>query len=317
MLMILHAGDAHFESVIMNKLNARFLAGSRQATSFVYTGYHISQAPDSSITLDQHEYLNAIDVSKVDAEKLADKQASLSTKDQSAYRSLVGKLGWLVQGTRPDLSFQWLDASTKNRSATVCDIVSISKVLLNAKLAAGTIVFPDLGNYEKWKIIVYSDASHANICDGTGSTAGCVVLLAGEHENCCPLLWKGCKLQRVARSSAAAEGMSLGEAIDEAIYLRVMLCQLIGTDKNKLPVIAFTDHEGLRANISNVLHPKVCDKRLKIEIAYIRQCIAYGEVRDIIWVSSRHQIADCLTKKGASGVGLMKVLQTGVMPHNH
>ena len=101
--------------------------------------------------------------------------------------------------------------------------------------------------------------------------------------------------------------------LDDAIYLRDLLCHLLGVAKVTIPIVAYTDHEGLRSNISNVLHPKVTDKRLKIEIAYIRQKIASGEVKDIIWCNSQKQLADCLTKGGASGVKLLQVLQSGVM----
>ena len=310
----LHAGNSYFDDVIMTRLYDRFSAGSKESKTFVYTGYHISQAADSSIVLDQQVYLDSIDVSKVDAVRMADKQVLLSPQDQSVYRSLVGKLGWLVQGTRPDLSFFWLEASTKNRSACMGDLVTLSKTLLNAKLSAGTVFFPSLGDFGSWKIFVYSDAAYANLCDGTSSTGGCIVFLVGDKGSCCPLLWKGCKLRRVCRSSAAAEGLSLSEAIDEAVYLRIMLCQLIGVEVSHVPLIAFTDNAGLQLNTSNVLHPKVCDKRLKIEIAHIRQSIACGEVQEIVWCNSKSQLADCLTKKGASSVGLMQVLQTGLMP---
>ena len=303
----LHAGNAHFDKV-MDKLYARFQAGSIQISTFTYTGYHISQnVEDFSIVLDQHAYLQGIDVPVL---KGHDKQAALSPEQQSLYRSYVGKLGWLVQSTRPDLSFQWLEASTKNRSATLQDLTFVLKTLLSAQITDGSIVFPNLGDYASWNIVVYSDASHANICDGTGSTGGCIIFLAASNR-CSPLMWKASKLKRVCRSSAAAEGLSLSDALDEALFIRIMLCQMLGVHNETIPIIAYTDHEGLRANISNVLHPKVCDKRLKLEIANIRQSIFNGEVRDIVWCDSRQQLADCLTKRGANGMKLMKVLQSG------
>ena len=309
----LHTGDDHFNENIMVKLYQRFTAGSREMTKFVYTGYQITQTSDSSIVLDQCDYANKIDVNKLEATKLVDKEAPLSYVDQSNYRALVGKLGWLVQGTRPDLAFQWLQASTKNNCATIKDLVSVNKIVLNAKVALGIIKFPNLGNQKYWKVIVYSDASLANLSDGTGSTGASVIFLVGENNHCCPLSWTSAKLRRVCRSSAAAEGLSLSEALDDAVYLRQLLCAALGLEKDTVPVIAYTDHEGLRANISNVVHPKVLDKRLKIEIACIRQSLAIGEVQDIIWCKSQGQLADCLTKAGASSVKLMKVLQTGLL----
>ena len=301
----------------MKKLYDRFTAGSRQDIDFVYTGYHVSQEKDFSIILNQHDYIDNISVEKMAASKQTDKQLPLTKDEQSHYRSLVGKLGWIVQGTRPDLAFSWLEASTKNNSATVDDMLNVGKKLLSAKMSKGTIFFQNLGDYKNWVIVCFSDAAHANICDATGSTGGSVVFLMGEDNKCCPLSWKSTKLRRVCRSSAAAEGMSLSECIDEGIYFRQILCQLLGVDKDVIRVIAYTDHEGLRSNISSVLHPKVLDKRLKIEIANIRQNIRSGEINEIIWCSSDAQLADCLTKRGASGIKLLSVLQSGCFPRTN
>lgn len=303
---ILHAGNESFQNII-EKLIQRFSAGSNESITFTYTGYHLTQSEDFSILLDQREYLEAIDICYLKSRNKLDR---LTPQEQTVYRKYVGKLGWLVQGTRPDVAFKWLDASTKNRAATVEDLASVMKVLLNAKVSDSCILFPGLGDHKNWKLVVYSDAALANLNEGTGSTGGCVVFLTGENGRCCPILWKAGKLRRVCRSSAAAEGMSLSNALEEAVYLRTMLCQILGIDRG-LPVIAYTDHEGLRCNISNVLHPKVDDKRLKIEIANIRQMLSTGDVHDIIWCKSQLQLADCLTKKGASGVKLLKVLQSG------
>ena len=84
--------------------------------------------------------------------------------------------------------------------------------------------------------MVYSDASHANICEGTGSVGGSVIFLVGESNKCCPLSWKCSKLKRVCRSSAAAEGMSLSESLDEAVYLRQLLCHVLGLQKASVPI---------------------------------------------------------------------------------
>ena len=304
---ILHAGNNFFQNIIENLIQ-RFSAGSNQSVSFTYTGYHMSQQSDFSIILDQREYLDAIDICYL---KSRCKTDILSSQELTVYRKYVGKLGWLVQGTRPDLAFQWLEASTKNNVATVGDLTTVMKVMLNAKVNDSTIVFPPLGNIANWKIIVHADAAHANICEGTGSTGGCVVFLSGENGRCCPLTWKSGKLRRVCRSSAAAEEMNLSDALEEASYLRDTLCLTMGVDKKQIPVIAYTDHEGLKCNIITALQPKVSDKRLRIEIANIREMIALGEISNVIWCESKSQLADCLTKKGASGAKLLQVLQSG------
>merc|ERR1711895_109968 len=133
---------------------------------------------------------------------------------------------------RPDLSFSWVESSMHNNSAPVGDLVSIGKKLLSAKVSKSAIMFPGLGNFAEWKLIVFSDAAHANICDGEGSTGGSIIFLVGENDRCCPIWWRTYKLRRVCRSSAAAEGLSLSECLDEAIYLQQLLCQLLGVQRD-------------------------------------------------------------------------------------
>ena len=238
---------------------------------------------------------------------------TLSSSEQSQYRSLVGKLGWMVQGTRPDLSFQWLEASTKNKAATMKDMSTLQKRIYRAKETKAKILFRNLGDISMWDLVVYSDAAHANLGEKTSSTGGCVIFLVGQEDKCCPIFWKASKLKRVCRSSAAAEGLSLVEGIDIAIYLREIICELLKVDKDSLKINAYTDHEGLRTNISNILDPKVLDKRSKIDIAYIRQLIQSGMINEIVWCSTSSQLADCLTKQGASGIKLLSVLETGFL----
>ena len=42
------------------------------------------------------------------------------------------------------------------------------------------------------------------------------------------------------------------------------------------------------------------DRRLRIDIAVLRNMLERGEVEEVSWVDTSLQLADCLTKKGAS-----------------
>ena len=44
----------------------------------------------------------------------------------------------------------------------------------------------------------------------------------------------------------------------------------------------------------------VSSKRLKIDIAAIRETIETGEIQEVQWIQGKHQIADVLTKSGVS-----------------
>ena len=55
------------------------------------------------------------------------------------------------------------------------------------------------------------------------------------------------------------------------------------------------------------------DPRLRTEIAALKESIENGEVNMLKRVDSKTMIANCLTKRGASAEGLLKVIRTGYL----
>ena len=51
---------------------------------------------------------------------------------------------------------------------------------------------------------------------------------------------------------------------------------------------------------------QILDKRLRIEMAILREMLSNKEITEITWVPNIHQIADALTKRG---VPSSKILQ--------
>ena len=76
-----------------------------------------------------------------------------------------------------------------------------------------------------------------------------------------------------------------------------------------LPITCITDHRGLWDCIHSTHLTE--DRRLRIDVANVKECIQKSEVSDIRKCSSAQQLADCLTKKGADGRKLLSVLQKG------
>lgn len=310
----LHAGDSDFEQTVIKKLCDRFSAGSRETREFKYTGYHLKQNSDHSIYMDQNHYLKNVTTDNVTTSRLAQKAEKLSDGEISLYRKNLGILGWVVQGTRPELSFSLLESSTNTKHATVGDLQQLIKIVRNAKDTETKILFPDLGDPRSWRIVVFTDASYANLNEGTGSCGGYVVFLVGVDNKVCPLSWRSNKIRRVCRSTASAEGMSLSQGLEEAIYNRNLLCDTLKLPKKAILVQGITDHEGLQGNICNALKPKVDDLRLRQEIAIMREYLQFGEVDQVKLCSTQQQLADCLTKKGANRQKLVMVLEEGILP---
>ena len=60
----------------------------------------------------------------------------------------------------------------------------------------------------------------------------------------------------------------------------------------------------------------VSEKRLRVDIASIKTMLERGELSSVDWVQSKGQLANCLTKRGASIAELVQVLQTGKLKEN-
>ena len=62
------------------------------------------------------------------------------------------------------------------------------------KAAPSVISFPYLGQLSSWKIVLFSDASHANLCNGIGSMGGHIIFLVGLNRKCFVLSWQANKM---------------------------------------------------------------------------------------------------------------------------
>ena len=142
--------------------------------------------------------------------------------------------------------------------------------------------------------------------DGS-SQGGHIVFLTDSDDNSCPLSWQSTKLKRVVKSTLAAETLALVDGADNAFLLSKLLGEIIYNEKNsRLPIECRTDNRSLfqAAHTTNTLS----DKRLRIEMSIVREMIERGEL-ELVWVEAKHQLADVLTKKGASSASLLEVLQ--------
>ena len=57
---------------------------------------------------------------------------------------------------------------------------------------------------------------------------------------------------------------------------------------------------------------QVAEKRLRLEISSIKELIQSKRIKKVLWSDTKAQLADCLTKKGASALVLLKALSEGL-----
>ena len=100
----------------------------------------------------------------------------------------------------------------------------------------------------------------------------------------------------MVKSTLSAEAMALLECAEAAVYIAGILHELSGGERCRIR--CFVDNKSLVDALKSC--KQVEDRRLRIDIAVLRNMLERGEVEEVSWVDTSLQLADCLTKKGAS-----------------
>ena len=305
----LYAGDKEFLSNTIGGLRREFDIGESKCKNFVYLGWDMQQT-EHGITINQQKYADEISCVKLGPGRRQQKTAELNQKEIKEYQSLLGQLSWVANQTRPDLKFSVLEASLFSKHPTVEDLLNLNKAVKKLQDYECKLFLPKLDREKELKIIVFSDASHANLADKCSSGRGHVTFLS-DSVNSCVISWASNKIKRVVKSTLAAEGLSLLEALEEAIYLRVLLSEIMYNEPldERIKIYAYTDNKSLYENVYS--SKQASEKLLRIELAAIEQMLDKKQVQSIGWISTDKMLADSLTKKNASGERLISSLYSG------
>ena len=154
------------------------------------------------------------------------------------------------------------------------------------------------------KLILFSDASFANLPDSVSSSLGYVIFMADCNGKCSTISWRSNKIRRICRSTLAAESMALIEGLEESLYIQSVLDELGFLHT----ITAIVDSKSLHDAIHST--KLVDDKRLRIDIASIQELVQQKKAI-IKWSPAEKQLANALTKRGASPAHLLEVLRLG------
>ena len=145
---------------------------------------------------------------------------------------------------------------------------------------------------------------------GVSSTGAKVVLLVNKVTGlCAPVSWQCNKISRVVDSTLAAECLSLKEGLHEGVYVRQVIEEIFGMKDKSIEVHGIVDNRGTVDAIHSTTSLK--DKKLRRDVAGIKEMMNEGEVTRVTWCAGKEQLADCMTKRGAAAWGLMQVFRTG------
>ncbi|KAJ9554040.1 hypothetical protein OSB04_018085 [Centaurea solstitialis] len=195
------------------------------------------------------------------------------------YRKLVGCLRYLLH-TRPDLTYSVGVVSRYMQSPRESHARAIKQIL---RYLQGTTSFGI--NYERgndMKLVGYSDSSHNVDVDDGRSTTGHVFYLGTS-----PITWCSQKQATVALSSCEAEFMAATAAACQAIWLRELLAELTGLEKQKV-LIRVDNKSAIALSKNPVFHVVVehvsGDKQRADALTKALARIRFKEMRSLLGV---------------------------------
>ena len=223
---------------------------------------------------------------------------------------------WLTDQCRPDIAYSQLELSIAAHSPTYDTVKLINKVVAQVKNRGYWLRFNKLKT-NKWYLTVFSDASLKGLPDKTSSAMGYIVLLSEGfkpgHRNAANVLsWKSCKTRRIVASTYDGETLSLSTALEEAIFIKEQLIRMLGIGHKEILIEAYCDcNDTIAAITANKPLPTKNNRLAALEIARIKEMQELKMVDTVNWCPSGQQLADTLTKRGASSEALIHTLAKG------
>ena len=293
-----YGGTKSFLKETIGKLREKLKVGEQESRRFKYIGVMVEQR-GGELSLNQWGYVNSI--KEPEARRFGGNRV-LSANELTEYRSVVGQLNWISLHTMPEISYSVSELSKAFKEGTTQDMRKLIKVVRKVKHIMGGVVLSELEEENLyWE--AYADASFGNIEDGHTQLGYIISLTDGKKR--CTIWWKSRKSRRIAKSTIEAEALSVGEAIEGLIYFNRLWEEVVG--ERKLEAVVKTDSKTLMTAIKS--STGVSSKRLKIDIAAIREAIESGEIKEVQWVQGKHQIADVLTKSRVSEESIRKYVE--------
>lgn len=308
----LWGGTLEFEREVINKIRSTFYVGredQEENGSFPFVGIEISKC-GKNIILQQKSYQNNMQSIPIEKCRQADKSAPINTIEKEQLQSKIGQILWMARQSRPDVIFEASYLASSLKTATVQTLIDANKVIKNLKSENVSLKFQYLGPNDNVKLLMFSDSSLGNLPDG-GTQGGHFIALVGENGIISPLTWTSKRTRRIVRSTLAAETLAMVDGIDNAIYLASLYTELMTEKANpiSLQIICITDCHSLLDAIMSTKQTN--EKRLRLEISGIKELINNCQIVAVKWIETKSQLADCLTKKGASPLNLLRALETG------
>ena len=131
-----------------------------------------------------------------------------------------------------------------------------------------------------------------------------MIFLVDQTGNANILSWQSRKVRRVCNSTMSAECLAAVDAVNTAIFLKELILEFQCWKSVDIHVLS--DNNSLVQSVESVT--PVDDKRLRIDIAILQECLENKTIDYLHYVPSKNNVANALTKQGASCKELLNVL---------
>ena len=208
------------------------------------------------------------------------------------YRELVGSLIYAMTCTRPDLAWAVTKLSQHLADPTQADFTMVKHVF---RYIRGTYDYKlTFRKTNDLKLVGFKDADWASSVEDRRSTSGYCFAL---NDSGPVVSWKSKKQPTVALSSCESEYVALCAGMQEALYLKRLLEELLQNSFG--PIEINVDNQGA---ISLSKNPTQHDRSKHVDIKYhfCRECVSSGKV-EVQHVSSEDNVADVMTKAASKG----------------
>ena len=201
-------------------------------------GLKVIQNNGFSIIIDQDAYVDSIVEIKVDKSQKVGKDALLTKQELREFHSIIGRLNWIVNHSRPDILFDLRQLSSIVKPATVRDLLFASKLVSKIKSDRTVLRFNKL-ELSNLQLICYNDLSFVS----GGSQGGFIIYISDSTGFAAPIMCSSHKSKCVVKSAMAAETLFQVDGAESTFWLKMIYQELFHVDmvKTIIPIICCTN----------------------------------------------------------------------------
>ena len=309
-------------------LQSTYNWGKWQSDQFEFAGCHITQLPDSSIRIDQEDYVTKwVDEIQLPKDRMTQTSSALTPREISMLRGAIGSLSWKSAQTGPHFQAEACLLLSEVPHATISTIVKVNMLIREVKREASqSLLFPAWGvEWHKMAIVTWCDAGEKNRPDES-STLGHITgiapagFLQGEPHVVAILNWKSGKTPRQCLGSNGAEVQATTEGEDITFKVRAMWAELHGVQLRRATLYEqvrdavqgaiVMDSRGIfdamSRNISSLHGLRSSRSGYELMLS-VQQAVKVSTA--FRWVNGLAQLADCLTKSNERKMFLQFLVQ--------